>query len=111
MVRNPPFSAGHIDLILGQRTKIPHAMGQLSWQAATTEASALERSSHTTVKSPCATTKTQCSQININNFFKNHRIFFEKVNDWYIDFWKLLAIRKYVPLMKTNLQDTFFPEQ
>ena len=86
-------------------------MGQLSWQAATTEASALERSSHTTVKSPCATTKTQCSQININNFFKNHRIFFEKVNDWYIDFWKLLAIRKYVPLMKTNLQDTFFPEQ
>ena len=87
-------------------------MGQLSWQATTTEASALERNSHTTMKSPCATTKTQCSQVNISNFFEKTHNFFKKVNDWYIDFWKLPAIRKYVPLMKTNFQDTFFfPEQ
>lgn len=31
-----------------------------------------------------------------------------KINHRYVDIWKLLAVRKYVPLMKTNLQDFFF---
>ena len=42
MVKNPPSNAGDVGSISGQGAKIPHAMGQLS---------------------PCAATKTQCSQI------------------------------------------------
>ena len=37
MVKNPPYNAGDMGSILGQGTKIPHAMGQLSPHAATTE--------------------------------------------------------------------------
>ena len=37
MVKNPPSNAGNVGLIPGWGTKIPHAMGQLSLCATTTE--------------------------------------------------------------------------
>ena len=37
VVKNLPSNAGHSGLILGQQTKIPHALGQLSLSATTTE--------------------------------------------------------------------------
>ena len=37
MVKNPPSNAGDTGSIPGQRTKIPHATGQLSPRTATTE--------------------------------------------------------------------------
>ena len=37
MVKNPPSNAGDAGLIPGQGTKIPHAAGQLSPHATTTE--------------------------------------------------------------------------
>ena len=37
VVENPPSNAGDVGSIPGQRTKIPHAVGQLSPCAATTE--------------------------------------------------------------------------
>ena len=37
MVENPPSSAGDAGSIPGQGTKIPHAAGQLSLRATTTE--------------------------------------------------------------------------
>ena len=36
-VKNPPSNAGDAGSITGQGTKIPHAAGQLSLRAATTE--------------------------------------------------------------------------
>ena len=36
-VKNPPYNAGDMGLIPSQGTKIPHAAGQLSPQATTTE--------------------------------------------------------------------------
>ena len=37
VVKNPPCNVGDVGLIPGQGTKIPHAVGQLSPQIATTE--------------------------------------------------------------------------
>ena len=37
VVKNPPSNAGDTGLIPGQGTKIPHAAGQLSLRATTTE--------------------------------------------------------------------------
>ena len=37
VVKNPPCNAGDAGLIPGQGTKIPHAVGQLSPHATTTE--------------------------------------------------------------------------
>ena len=37
MVKKPPFNAGDTRLIPGRGAKIPHAMGQLSPRATTTE--------------------------------------------------------------------------
>ena len=37
VVKNPPSNAGDAGSIPGQETKIPHATGQLSLRAATTE--------------------------------------------------------------------------
>ena len=37
VVKNPPYNAGDVDLIPAQGTKIPHAAGQLSLCATTTE--------------------------------------------------------------------------
>ena len=37
MVKNPPYNAGGAGSIPGQGTKIPHAVGQLSLHATTTE--------------------------------------------------------------------------
>ena len=37
MVKNLPSNAGDVGSIPSRRTKIPHAMGQLSPRAATTE--------------------------------------------------------------------------
>ena len=37
MVKNPPSNAGDVGSIPGQGTKIPHATGQLSPHATTTE--------------------------------------------------------------------------
>ena len=42
MVKNPLSNAGDTGSILGRGTKIPHAAGQLSPHAATTEPGALE---------------------------------------------------------------------
>ena len=36
-VKNPPYNAGDVGVIPGRGTKIPHAIGQLSLSAATTE--------------------------------------------------------------------------
>ena len=41
VVKNPPFNAGDTALIPGQGTKIPHAEGQLSPHATTTEPTCL----------------------------------------------------------------------
>ena len=46
MVKNPPSSAGDAGSIPGQRTKIPHAAGQLSPCAATTELARLNERAH-----------------------------------------------------------------
>ena len=37
MVKNPPSNAGDVGSISGRGTKIPHAVGQLSLRATTTE--------------------------------------------------------------------------
>ena len=37
VAKNPPYNAGDAGSIPGQGTKIPHAMGQLSPRATTTE--------------------------------------------------------------------------
>ena len=37
MVKNPSSNAGDLGSIPGRRTKIPHAVGQLSWNATTRE--------------------------------------------------------------------------
>ena len=76
VVKNLPYNAGHAGPIPGQGTKIPHAVGQLSPCATTTEPThpgacmpqlekrkpQLERSPHASTKIPCATTKTKHSQ-------------------------------------------------
>ena len=69
MVNNPPSSTGDSGSIPGRGTKIPHASGQLSPCAATTEpvcsgarVPQLERSPRATTKIPRATTKTRHSQ-------------------------------------------------
>ena len=41
VVRNSPSNAGDVGSILGQGTKIPHAVGQLTPYATTTELSCL----------------------------------------------------------------------
>ena len=46
MVKNPPSNAGDVGLIPGRRTKIPHAMGQLSLCATTTELMRLNERAH-----------------------------------------------------------------
>ena len=84
MVKNLPFIAGDVDLISGQRTKIPHVSGQPCLHAATREPVCHKLQSPGTAtpeptcsrahvphqkpmccnwrKSPSATAKTQCSQ-------------------------------------------------
>ena len=63
-VKNPPPNAGDAGLILGRGTKIPHATGQLSPCATTTElvrsgalTPQLERGPHAATKSLHATTE------------------------------------------------------
>ena len=46
MVKNPPSNAGDMGLIPGQGTKIPHATGQLSPRATTTELACLNERAH-----------------------------------------------------------------
>ena len=41
MVKNPPYNVGDVVLVPGQGTKIPHAAGQLSLRATTTELACL----------------------------------------------------------------------
>ena len=43
MVKNPPSNAGDAGSIRGRGTKIPHASGQLSTRAATTEPARLNK--------------------------------------------------------------------
>ena len=69
VVKNLPSNAGDASSIPGQGTKIPHAVGQLSLCAVTTEPARsgahepqLERSPHAATKSPRATTKTRCKK-------------------------------------------------
>ena len=59
MVKSPSSSAGDVGLIPGQRSKISHAMEQLSLHAAT--------------KISRTTTRTQCSQIDV---FKKYMYLF-----------------------------------
>ena len=44
VVKNPHYNAGDAGLIPGQRSKIPHAVGQLSPRATTTELACLNES-------------------------------------------------------------------
>ena len=54
MVKNPPSNAGDVGSMPGGGTKIPHAVGQLSPCATTTEPHATTRESlRATTKSPC----------------------------------------------------------
>ena len=69
VVENPSCNAGDAGLIPGRGTKIPHATGQLSLRATTTEPAhsractpQLERSPRTTTKILRAATETRCSQ-------------------------------------------------
>ena len=71
VIKNPPCNAGDVGSIPGLGTKMPHAMGQLSPCAVTTELTTTldrpcnaTRDLHDAMKIPCAATKTQCSQIN-----------------------------------------------
>ena len=61
VVKNLPCNAGDVSSILRQRSKILHAMQELSLHTELTEP--LE-SPHTNTKIPCATTKTLGSQTN-----------------------------------------------
>ena len=63
VVENLPSNAGDTGSIPDQGTKIPHAMGKLSLHAATTEP-ACSGARVPQLESPCASTKTRCSQIN-----------------------------------------------
>ena len=56
VVKNPPSNAGDVGSIPGRGTKIPHAVGQLSLNATTTEA-ACSRARVRQLESPCATIK------------------------------------------------------
>ena len=49
VVKNPPSNAGDMGSIPGRVTKIPHALGQLSWSAAITEPQS-EKNLHATTK-------------------------------------------------------------
>ena len=69
VTKNLPYNAGDAGSIPGQGTKIPHAAGQLSPRATTTELAhsgpctpQLERSPCATTKSLHAATKTRRSQ-------------------------------------------------
>ena len=69
VVKNPPANAEDTGSIPGRGTKIPHAAGQLSPRATTTEPVCsgahepqLERSPRSAMKSLRAATKTQRSQ-------------------------------------------------
>ena len=55
VVKNPPSNAGDVGSIPGRGTKIPHAMGQLSLLAATTEP-ACSGAHVSQLESTCATT-------------------------------------------------------
>ena len=55
VVKNLPYNAGDTSSIPGQGTKIPHATGQLSPRATTTELARLnERACMPQLQSPCA---------------------------------------------------------
>ena len=65
VVKNPPSNAGDAGSIPGRGTKIPHAAGQLSPHATTTEPQCMCFRAHTPLeRSPHAATKTRRSQIN-----------------------------------------------
>ena len=73
MVKNLPSNAGDTGSIPGQGTKIPHAMGQLSPHATTTELMCLNerarvpqlQSPHTTTgENPHATTREKAASCN-----------------------------------------------
>ena len=64
MVKNPSSNAGDTGLIPGQETKIPHAVGQLSPRAATTEPACSGARAPQLERSPRATPKARHSQIN-----------------------------------------------
>ena len=55
VIKNPPSNAGDMGLIPGWGTKIPHATGQLSLHAKSTE-SVHSRAHVPQLESPCATT-------------------------------------------------------
>ena len=71
VVQNLPSNAGDTGSISGWGAKIPHAVGQLSPRAATTEP-ARSGAHAPQLESLQASTKTQCSQINKYFFKKQH---------------------------------------
>ena len=63
MVKNPPYNAGDEGSIPGQGTKIPHAVGQLSPHATTTELESLSAANyraHTLWNLRATTTEPMC---------------------------------------------------
>ena len=57
VVKNPPSNAGDAGLIPGRETKIPHAVGQLSPRATTTEPVRSGGCAPQVERSPCTATK------------------------------------------------------
>ena len=64
MVKNPPSNAGDRGSISGRGTKIPHAVGQLSPLAATTEPTRSVARPPQLERSPHAATKTDAAKNN-----------------------------------------------
>ena len=58
VVKNPPSNAGDAGSIPGRGTRIPHAVGQLSLHATTTEPTCSGAGAPQLEKSLCDTTKT-----------------------------------------------------
>ena len=63
-VKNSPSNTGDMGSISGRGTKIPHAREQLSLHAENSEPARSGAHMPQLERSPHATTKTQCSQIN-----------------------------------------------
>ena len=66
VAKNLPSNVGDVGFISGWEMRIPHAAGQLNVHVTTRELVCYNKKMipHATVKTPCATSKTQGSQIN-----------------------------------------------
>ena len=81
--KSPPFKAGHMCLIPGWGTKIPHALGQLSPRAASREAWALKLVKAGTSKwKPSAISKLKKKKFLLNWSFIIHVSLLSTVCTW-----------------------------